>query len=632
MEKIIFLLQKESDLTKFHEEFKKFPSSKIFTLDYESHFYLELNRINHEIAETLLSEDDLEKIDNLSINFIKNWIPKNMKENFMLNGIFLPSLIEHELFFYLIPVFLTNLLIIRVIKKENPSMIFDFTSSGDLTQKLIGNNNPSIIKIKPIKSVGLYHDDIQLHFSIAKIPLDLKISRNTFQNIKQVTAQLTKILLNSKTQSKNNILLVNFDPLQYDILLEELKNLNLNIILYNPRKPAITGLKSFNIVKNSNSKIFDIYEIEKLLDSKISSKIEHIQNFTNLLFSNDPHFTNLFMIDNISFWPSIKNSLKKICVERFNESIKRILILTEFFSNNDISLVLQWAEVGQEEKECMNVANNFNKLSLMLQHGRFLTAQKWLSFSDFTGHFPKSSLSQKQFVWGNLTKKFALTQQYQDKNILLSGSPRHDKFFNSTKNHSTKNHSTKNHSTKNILLATTGAMNISADTCTTNSQLKYDAFIKKIYDIVKQLPNKKLIIRPHPSPVLTSNVSNFIKNIDDKLPIMKNENLFDLIQESELVITFNNSTICLDALSMKKPVISLQTDNWALDEEIVKMNGVLSIDNLNDCEMYIKKILYDRDYKNNILHKSKLFLDQYLINQGNASKTMASDLFKMVQT
>jgi len=37
-------------------------------------------------------------------------------------------------------------------------------------------------------------------------------------------------------------------------------------------------------------------------------------------------------------------------------------------------------------------------------------------------------------------------------------------------------------------------------------------------------------------------------------------------------------------------------------------------------------------FQNNILHKSKLFLDQYLINQGNASKSMASDLFKMVQT
>ena len=629
MEKIIFLLQKESDLKKFHEEFKKFPSSKIFTLDYESHFYLEINKINHEIAENLLSKNDLEKIDKLSLNFIKNWIPKNMKEHFMLNNIFLPNLIEHELFFYLIPIFLINLLIVKIIQKENPSIIFDLTSSGDLTQKLIRNNNSSIIKINPIKPVGLYHDDIQLHFSFVNIPLDLKISRNTFQNIKQITSRLTKILLNSnlKTQSKNNVLLVNFDPLQYDILLEELKNFNVNIILYNPRKPAITNLKSFNIVKNSNSKIFDIYEIEKLLVPEISLKQKDIEISINLLFSNDIHFKNLFMIDDISFWSSIKNSFKQICLDRFNESIKRILVLTNFFSNDSVSLVLQWAEVGQEEKECMNVANNFDIPSLMLQHGRFLTAQKWLSFSDFTGHFPKSSLSQKQFVWGNLTKKFALSREYQDNNILLSGSPKHDRFFNST-----KNYSTKNYSTNNILLATTGAMNISADTCTTNSQLKYDVFIKKIYDIIKKLPDKKLIIRPHPSPVLTSNVSNLIKHIDHKLPVMKNENLFDLIQKSELVITFNNSTICLDALSMKKPVISLQTDDWALDEDIVKMNGVLSIDNPSDCEIYIKKILFDVDFKNDLLTKSKLFLDQYLINQGNASKSVASELANMINT
>lgn len=625
MAETIFLLQKESNFAKFNKQFKKFPSSKIFALDYESHFYLEINKINHEIAENLLSQNDLNKIDELALYFIKNWIPKKIKQNFMINDIFLPSLIEHELFFYLIPIFLINLLIIKIIKKENPSRIIDFTLFNDLIQKLFNNDDSSITKIKPIKSTGLYHDYIQLHFSLAYIPINFQISRNTFQNLKQTVAQLTNIILNSnlEKQSKNNIMLVNFDPLQYDILLKELKNLNVKIILYNPRKPAITNLKSLNIVKNSNSKIFNIFEMEKLLDSEISSQEKSLQNSLKLLFAEDTHFKNLFMIDDTSFWLSIKNSFRKICTDRFNESIKRILVLTKFFSDYDISLVLQWAEVGQEEKECMNVANSFSIPSLMLQHGRFLTAQKWLIFSNFTGHFPKSSLSQKQFVWGNLTKQFALSQGYQDKNILLSGSPRHDKFFNSQQNISPS---------KNILFATTGAMYISADTCTTNSQLKYDAFIKEIYDVVKRIPDKKLIVRPHPSPILTSNVSNLIKHIDSKIPIMKNKNLFNLIQQSELVITFNNSTICLDALSMKKPVISLQTDDWALDEDIVKMNGVLSIDNPSDCETYIKKILFDVDFKNDLLAKSKLFLDQYLINQGNASKSMALELFNMTHT
>ena len=276
MVKTIFLLQKESDFKKFHEQFKKFPSSKIFPLDYESHFYLETNKINHEITENLLSQNDLNEIDELVLNFIQNWIPKKIKQNLIINDVFLPNLIEHELFFYLIPIFLINSLIIKIIKKENPSKIIDFTLFNDLIKKLLENNDTSITKIKPIKSTGLYHDDVQLHFSLANVPINLQISRNTFQNLKQITARFTDIISNSnlKKQSKNNIMLVNFDPLQYDILLKELKNIDIKIVLYNPRKPAITNLKSLNIVKNSKSKIFNIYEIEKLLHLEISSQIQ----------------------------------------------------------------------------------------------------------------------------------------------------------------------------------------------------------------------------------------------------------------------------------------------------------------------------------------------------------------------
>jgi hypothetical protein len=47
MDNIIFLLQKESDYSKFEGELTKFPSPKIFSLDYEAHIYLENNHIKH---------------------------------------------------------------------------------------------------------------------------------------------------------------------------------------------------------------------------------------------------------------------------------------------------------------------------------------------------------------------------------------------------------------------------------------------------------------------------------------------------------------------------------------------------------------------------------------------------------
>ena len=622
MNKIIFLLQKESDYSKFQDEIEKYSSPKIFSLDYESHMYLTNNHITHEIADNSLLEKDLKQIDDFTLHFIQNWIPQKLQKEFSVNDIFLPDLIEHELFFYLLPIFSTAIILKKIIDKEKPSKIIDLTQFSQFTETLVENKN-QIIKFFPIDKKSFYHDKISVNFSLMKIPMNLQISRNTFQNIKKITSKLTDKFLdaNIKEITKKNILLVNFDPIQYEILLKELKKQEIDLILYNPRKPPITNLKSFNIIKDSACKIFNMYDIEKFLDSEIQIQQEKIKKSLEILFSETKYFENLFKSFHIQFWDSIKISLKKICMEKFNESVKNIIVLTNFFKNYNISLILQWAEVGQEEKECMYVGKSFNVKSFMLQHGRFLTPKKWTKISNFTGHFPQKRISDGQFVWGQLTKEFGLSQDYENKNIILSGSPRHDKFFNSTP---------KSLQSNKILLATTGAMRLSADTCTTNSQLKHDKFIHEICNIIKKIPNKELLVRSHPSPILTENLKNLIKNIEPKLQLVNNVNLIKLIQNSELVITFNNSTICLDAIALNKPVISLQTDDWSLDEEIVRNNGILSINNIEDCEMYIKKILFDVNFRKTTLKNSKLFLDNYLVNQGTASKSLAKLISNLI--
>lgn len=621
MNDTIILLEKGSNFLKLKNELKKYPSARIFSLDYESHFYLKKNNLKHELAENFLLKSEFDEIDNLTKNFIKNWIPEKLKSDFSINNIFLPSLIEHELFYYLLPIFSSGIMIEKIIKNEKPQHVIDLTQFCEFTETLIINKQ--VTKIPPTIEKSFYHDNVSINFSLMKIPIHFQISRNTFVNIKKFISTFIDKILNSniKIDTKKNILLVNFDPIQYEILFSELKNQNINIILYNPRKPAITNLKSFKIIKNSNCKIFNHYNIKKEFLYEIENYENKIKKSLQNHFNNDDYFETL--LDSLSpkFWNSIKSSLKKICIERFIESIKHILVLTNFFNDHNISLILQWAEVGQEEKECMFVGKNYEIKSFMLQHGRFLTSKKWTVISNFTGHFPKTRISDGQFVWGEFTKNFGLSQGYDDKNIILSGSPKHDKFFNST---------TKLFQSNKILLATTGAMCLTADTCTTNSQLKYDKFIHEIYNIIKKIPNKELSIRSHPEPRQTENAKNLIKNIDPKLQLTNNINLLKLIQESELVITFNNSSICLDALTLNKPVISLQTDDWSLDEEIVRNNGVLSISNIEDCEMYIKKILFDDNFRKTVLENSKLFLDTYLINQGNASKSLAKSIFNLI--
>ena len=78
------------------------------------------------------------------------------------------------------------------------------------------------------------------------------------------------------------------------------------------------------------------------------------------------------------------------------------------------------------------------------------------------------------------------------------------------------------------------------------------------------------------------------------------------------MITFNNSTTTLDAISMNKPVISLQTDSYANEDDIAQAGAILSISEIKELENGIKKILYDNDFKKKLMEKSDLFLQKYM--------------------
>ena len=188
-----------------------------------------------------------------------------------------------------------------------------------------------------------------------KIPLNLKISRKTFDSMKRVSGKIIERVLdnNRDYNDARSVLLVNFDPIKYDLLLKQFKKQEINVILYNPRKPAVTNLKSLNIIRESGSKIFDAYDTEKFLGTEIKINESKFTKSFEDLFSDTQHFHDILGSDYMKIWNSIKISLHRICLERSKESIKRILVLSKFFERNKIKLILQWAEVGQEEKECM---------------------------------------------------------------------------------------------------------------------------------------------------------------------------------------------------------------------------------------------------------------------------------------
>ena len=623
MSKVIFLIQNGVDFLNLLNQIKKTPSHIIYSLDYESHKLLEKKKIVHKIGEDVLTSADFDKIDSNTINCMKNYFNSH-KEILTFEGIFLPELIEHEFFHYLNFQTFTAYVILKILENEKASLVIDFTNFGDYIKKITSFKKIKHTHFVITKNPSLYHDNIKVNFNLGKIPVNLALSRKTFSRIKNPIQKFTNEIYNLKpnTQNKKNILLVSFDPLQYEEMLMEFKRKNINFLLLNLRKPAITNKKSLNIIKNSESKIVDLNQFSKYVKSDILFAQKKLENIIQNIFNDDLAFEKLFTVDKFSFWFSIKNSFRKICSSRFGESIQRIYLLNQLFTKFDISKILQWAEVGQEEKECVLVGKKFNIPSFMLQHGRYQNSKTWDKFSQFLGRFPTPLLSDKQIVWGEITKKYALSYNHSATNILVGGSPRHDKFFNLPP--------VNNKKSGIILLATTGTHYISADSCTTSSQIKYDEYIKEVYRIVKSLPEKKIILKPHPSPILTKLAENLINEIDPSIRIIKNVELHKLINDCEVLITFNNSTTTLDAISMNKPVISLQTDSYANDDDIVKAGAVLSISEIKDLESGLKKILYDNSFRKKLMEKSTSFLQKYMKNQGCASESIVDILSKNI--
>jgi len=620
MTDIISILDENFDVIKFKEELIQHKDVKILSLNYFSHKILEKNKLSHTLGDLYLSMEDKSLIDDKSIDITTHWYNQDLLKPFLIyHEINLGSLIELELSQYLLSVYKKTISAIRIIEKENPKIIIVSTSINPFLKSLCNTKKLKIILLENLKTDSMYFDTINVKYNIGSIPISVKFSRKNYLKMKNIFDNITKSLFSincNKLRYEKSILLLDFNPVSYKILLKELSKLDKNILLLNQRRPAMWNLNSMQIVRNSKCTVINLNDFEKYDHNKVKTEIIDLTDKLNKMFELNGVFENIFIFESNSLWNSIKNTFAETCISRFTESLRRITLLEQMLEKFDISVILEWAETGQEEKEIITVSKKKGIPSVLLQHGMYPNSLTWNKFARFLAHFPHPLISDKQAIWGEITKNFALKHEHNEKDLMITGSPRHDEFFNFNK-------IIKNKGV--ILLATTGASGIFTEGSTTDVHIKFENFVREVCRVAKKL-DKQLIIKPHPQPDSINNVLNLVKEIDDTIPIILETDLKELISSCELLITFNNSTIALESIILGKPVISLQIERWTEESQIVKMNALLSITKEQDIEEGIIKMINDVDLINQINLNSKKFLELYLSNQGHASQTLAKFL------
>ncbi len=621
MSTAIFLIEGNIDILKIKNDMTTYDTCKLFALNYESHKILVENDLKHEIAENFLSNEDRKKIDDDSIHTTSTWYnDQTIKEIITFEGINLGSLIEMELLQYFIKIYGNIITIDKIIENESPSHIVSYTSLNDYVEKICKQKNIHINSYALQQSPSLQFDKINIKYDFGPYPVSINISRKTFMKIRKIADKITNLFFKLKPNmkligDKKSIVLLDFNPIQYELLIKELSSLNKNIILINQRRPAIWNLQSFKIIKNSNCKIINLNDFEEKINKKINLKIKTLELELKKIWSMDSIFKKIFSNNFNAFWYDMKESFTTVCTSRFCESLRRILLVNELLDSLDISVILEWAETGQEEKEIIFLSKKRGIKSVLLQHAMDPTSNVWDKYHRFSLGGYSYFISDKQALWGSQVKNRALSYGHKEENLIVTGSPRHDIFFKSV-----------NKRKKNgvILFATTSVTGrMSFEQTPLQAYTNFENFVREVCSIVKKFPDKQLIVKPHPQPDSLSNITKIIKEIDPSIPILYNESLVELINSCDLLITFNNSTVILESMILGKPAISLQIEKWAQEDDIIKTEAFLSISNIEEVEDGIKKILYDPKYENKLIENSRIFVNNYLANHGTASYELA---------
>jgi len=559
----IFLVDQTITVEKIKEIFPS--SSKIISLDYESHKTLKLNDIPHYISDNYISTNFIDEIQNESYRFSK-WY-EHFEKLIQFHQINLGKLFYVEFNYFLIPILKKFAELIKICEKYPKSKFL----VSRLTSKTLQNlsNYVHIISDDDHDNSFLYE---KIHFNLTD-SIGFDISRSQYQLMKQLSEKFLEKIVRSKNDvEKKSIIFAEFDPIKFESVFNSPREFDL--ILYNRRRPSIWNKKTFEIIRKSNCILPPFNKIQKKIQEKILSEQKIFSTQINLLFKKENFFQKYFSIADHSFWYIIKDEFKKLCENRFLEAIQEILITETILESSKPSAIVLWSESGFNEQILLNISKKQKIKTILIQHGLYIDDALADTYYDFTGIFPKKS--DKFLVWGDVTKKHAITMGVPEEKISILGNPQYDNF-------------TLDGSSDDdyILLATTSPRKIFVPGYGVSENDFYEKLLTEISIISKKL-GKKLIIKLHPFQD-ESDIQKIILKLDSDIVIIKNGSIIPLLKKCSLLIAVGVSSSLIESQLLGKPAISIPV-SWDRGIPNIVRNQTCYMSSIENLEKTIKSI------------------------------------------
>lgn len=591
-------------------------NTKIFSLDLESHLQLNDLNISHEKLDLYLSSDDKVLIENFSLKMSLEWykIPK-INELLKFDQLNLGSLFEQDFYFYLLKKLKFLFTLIRLSDKISSRSII--SSSKVISVLKFLDNSKSFTVIDSISK-----DNSNSSLDKISLPINILGQNRTFsfsynktlkiiKTIESITSRFFNLKLNLKNSQKNPyILFLDLNPIPYRNLLNFLNQKNKQIIFSNEIVTVSWKKSQIDILKKTNSKIFGWHDFKnKQTSSKISKNKKIIKSNIGQIFSND-NFENFFIFEGHSFWEIIKNEFIPFCMSRFDKSLELLEFVKYFFTKFNIESIVVLYHNSLENKIVFHIAEKMNIQCFRLQHGMdpFGSMEERM----FPLNYPSSHL--KHLLWSKNFQKYLSKLGLNENNSTVIGSSRYDDLFKLQP---------KNKSNKILLLSTFLNNTWGINGYDSNFLDLHKENFFKICKIVDSIVNKQLMIKLHPSMEIQYSIKPILNNINPNIPIYRTQELSNLLADSEVVICMDHSTSLIEAMILKKPTITFMTDSsWYENDSIITSGATLAVNSLEAFEKSLNRVLFDFNFRNELIERGTEYVTNNLENMGNASTSI----------
>ena len=598
--------------------------AKFFSFTLEVHKRLESDKIIHQIADNLLTQEERLQLSDKGVEFL-SWYSHISSNDLKFEGVNLLKIFDtHEFNSYLKPIIVKFLTVKRIIEKEKPTKIICSNLLSNIVQSVIDKSNIETEFFHDNIEQKLLWDIITIKYNLGPIHVSFNLSKNNYLKIKKFVESVLGFFygfwLDYNSSKKKSIIILEFNSEYFSTFLHAMKNYDGNVILVNRRRSAVWSKKAIDTIKKSGCKVlnFDNVLKEKEKYNINSLTVEYLKKLEN--FWENSFFNSFFQIENCSFWNVIKEIIMKKYSEKLPEFILLILNAKYIFENFDVRCIVSLNEVGETEKAFLEF-NNKQVSPILLEHG-FVERIARTKRYDVVGGY--KYFNDKIAVWGNMKKEYLIKEYNIDPNrIIVTGSPRHDDYFNSRIE--------KKQKEIIVLLAPHPISDIS-DYSITDLKQKFEKTIKEIIAILKKFDNVKIIVKLHQIQLKHNlEIYSLIKKIDKSIPVYSAVSVIKTINLSDAVIvitTENNgmSTILLESMILGKPTMNIILDDEIPEYRYVKDKAVLTISCNSNFEKHFKNILFDADFRKELIHNADTFVDEFMSYRGNASDKFASIL------